>query len=80
MGYPNIIRGYYHTQKGYYHNYGLKTSLWGILFFFWLHIRPRIWGILISGQKYKAMDWFIAAGAKNRSRDDFFQKIHRFLP
>ena len=32
MGYPNIIRGYYHTQKGYYHNYGLKTSLWGILF------------------------------------------------
>ena len=23
---------------------------------------PRIWGILISGQKYKAMDWLIAAG------------------
>ena len=30
---------------------------------FWLSMSsPRIWGILISGQKYKAMDWLIAAG------------------
>ena len=61
MSHGKIIDSANHTQT---HDPLTKRELGEAPEFNSIVSSPRLWGIAISGQKYKLMDWGIAAGAR----------------